>query len=354
MGREDAVLAMDRHATSKVRSAADLVGVATFGFRGEALPAIASVSRLTLTHFRRRDRHRAQRQWRPPRPGRRRRAAARHARSWSAPSSSIRRPDGSSSARRRAKPAPPARRWPRSRWRIPASGSSCTWTVTLRLAVPAGQNPDERLARCVGSSIWRGRSSRFQYAAGAFRVHGFVQRPGDAQPTGRRTQLFVNGRPFKDPFLVRAAEAGYRSAIHPGDRPVLLLRLEAPPADVDVNVHPGQAGGPLPRPHRGRARRGGGGARRAGRAVAAAPVGDWRPMPAAAARARQPSRFVGRPTDLFAPSDATERRGERARGGPLRRARSCSSSTPTSSTRDRTGSSSSTSTRPTSGCCSKR
>ncbi len=48
----------------------------------------------------------------------------------------------------------------------------------------------------------------------------------------------MNGRPFKDPFLVRAAEAGYRSAIHPGDRPSLLLNVEVAPGDVDVNVHP--------------------------------------------------------------------------------------------------------------------
>jgi DNA mismatch repair protein MutL len=73
---------------------------------------------------------------------------------------------------------------------------------------------------------------------GPLQVTGFAQRPSQAKPAGRKAYVFVRGRPIKDPFLVRAAEAGYRSAIHPGDRPSLLLFLDLPGDAVDVNVHP--------------------------------------------------------------------------------------------------------------------
>jgi DNA mismatch repair protein MutL len=89
----------------------------------------------------------------------------------------------------------------------------------------------------------------------------------------------VNGRPFRDPFLVRAAEAGYRAAIHPGDRPSLYLRIAVAPEDVDVNVHPAK----LEVRFRDRI-----GVERVveeavrsslGALVAAVAIGDWRPLP---------------------------------------------------------------------------
>jgi DNA mismatch repair protein MutL len=280
MGREDAVLALDRHATSKVRSAADLVGVSTFGFRGEALPAIASVSRLTLgTHdgsgegteltvvggrldrvaplVRQRGTTVTVRALFFNTPARRKflRSAASETR---AATESV---------------ATLALAHPEAGFELEVDGGS-------RLAVPASQDPAERLAAVWGRDL-AGTLVPVHYAAGAFRVRGYIQRPGDAQPTGRRTQLFVNGRPFKDPFLIRAAEAGYRAAIHPGDRPSLYLRIDVAAEDVDVNVHPAK----LEVRFRDRI-----GVERVveeavrsalGALIAAAPVGDWRAIPLA-------------------------------------------------------------------------
>jgi DNA mismatch repair protein MutL len=73
---------------------------------------------------------------------------------------------------------------------------------------------------------------------GPLEVRGFAQRPADAKPAGRKGYVFVRGRSIRDLFLLRAAEAGYRSTVAPGDRPSLILALELPGDAVDVNVHP--------------------------------------------------------------------------------------------------------------------
>ena len=301
MGRDDAVLSIDRHATSKVRSVADLVGVATFGFRGEALPAIASVSRFTLTT----SEGGGGTELRVT-GGRLDRVA-----------DAVRQRGTTVTVRGLFFNTPARRKFLRS---VASETRAATEAVAAlaiahpdagfelhvdgsrRLALPADQSEEERLVAVWGAPL-AGTLIPVAYAAGAFRVAGFVQRPGDAQPTGRRAQLFVNGRPFRDPFLVRAAEAGYRSAIHPGDRPSLLLRIEAAAEDVDVNVHPAK----LEVRFRDRI-----GVERVveeavrdalGALVAAAPVGEWRAVAPAGPR---DSGAVGQEvdsTDLFAPPD---------------------------------------------------
>ena len=237
MGREDAILALDRHATSKIRSAADLVGVPTFGFRGEALPAIASVTRLVLHTT---DDSEAGTEINVS-GGRVESVASR-----------ARQRGTSVSVRNLFFNTPARRKFLRSVASETRATHDAIATLALahpdtgfefhadgraRLLVPPGQSSSERLVSVWGPDL-SGTLVPVQFAAGAFAIKGFAQRPSDAGPTGRRVQLFVNGRPFKDPFLVRAAEAGYRSAIHPGDRPSLFLDIAVQPADVDVNVHP--------------------------------------------------------------------------------------------------------------------
>ncbi len=237
MARDDAVLALDRHATSKIRASGDLIGIATFGFRGEALPAIASVSRFTLL------------------------TATDDGDGTEVIVSGGRIDDVRAASRQRGTTVTvraifyntPARR---KFLRSASSEARAVWdtvsTLALshpevgfdlsidgrsRIAVPADQARHERLAAVWGNAL-AATLVPVGYAIGTVRVEGFAQRPADARPTGRRVQLFVNGRPFRDHFLARAAESGYRSAIHPGDRPSLYLDVGIDPGDVDVNVHP--------------------------------------------------------------------------------------------------------------------
>lgn len=239
MSPDDAKLALQRHATSKIRSVADLIGVGSFGFRGEALPAIASVSRFELETA-----------------------------------------DGAGGIRLRvtggtiegAEPAvrqrgttvtvrglffnTPARR---KFLRAPATETRAVSDVLTVLALarpdvafsltsdgrslldaPAAGRLIERVHALWGRDL-ADTLLPLSTRLGGAEVSGFAQRPSQARPAGRKAYVFVRGRPVKDPFLLRAAEAGYRSAIAPGDRPSLLLFLDLPGEAVDVNVHPAKA-----------------------------------------------------------------------------------------------------------------
>ncbi|HEX2781467.1 MAG TPA: DNA mismatch repair endonuclease MutL [Gemmatimonadaceae bacterium] len=240
MDRADAVLALSRHATSKIRQASDLVGVASFGFRGEALPAICSVSRLEIETA--------------PDDGAGTRVDA-------AAGAVVAVADA---ARRRGTTVTvsslfynaPARqkfmRGARSEWR--AIVDALTLVALARRDIRLTVTHDGNAALTLPpASSWRSRVAALWGAAaaeklvdvddvaGPIRVDGLVESPQDVGTGTRRVFLAVNGRAVRDPGILRAAEAAYRSTIPAGLRPTLLLAITLPGGDVDVNVHPAKA-----------------------------------------------------------------------------------------------------------------
>ena len=237
MDRDDARLALQRHATSKIRAAADLIGVATFGFRGEALPAIASVSRFELeTSGNGEDATRLRV------TGGKLDAADETARQRGT-TVTVRGLFYNTPARRKFLRA--------SATETRAAVEALTVLALTRPDVAFSLSNDGRslldcppAARLIDRvrALWGTELADtllgVSHRAGPLEVTGLVQRPAQARPAGRKGYVFVRGRPIRDPFILRAAEAGYRSTIAPGDRPSLLLFLDLPGDAVDVNVHP--------------------------------------------------------------------------------------------------------------------
>lgn len=237
MGPEDARLAVERHATSKIESLTDLIGIVSFGFRGEALAAIASVSRLELETA--------------LEGGEGTRLSVSGGRVERVEPCARRR--GTTVAVRGLFFNTPARRKflraARTEQRAalealstlalarPEVGFRLTSDERLLLETAGDEGLDARVA-----SVWGRRLADslvpVAHREGALAVRGYAQRPADAAPAGRRALLFVNGRPVRDHLLVRAAESGYTTTIAPGNRPSLLLFLDLPGDGVDVNVHP--------------------------------------------------------------------------------------------------------------------
>ena len=240
MGREDALLSIDRHATSKLRDAGDLAAIRTLGFRGEALPSIGSVSRLTLeTAERDGDGTRVlvtAGQVASVEECARRRGTTVSVRSlfFNVPARAkfLR----STAAENRAVGevvTTLALAWPQVAFTLDTGARDA-------LVLPAGAGTAERVAALWGPEA-AGELIPVAWRADRVALTGLVQRPHAARPGGRRAYLFVNGRAFADRALVKAVDRAYKTTISPGVYPSLYLFLEVPDGDVDVNVHPAKA-----------------------------------------------------------------------------------------------------------------
>ena len=276
MSRDDALLCLERHATSKIRRAEDLSAIVTMGFRGEALPSIASVSRTTLTS--------REREGEIPSATQIIISGGKILDVKTAGS-----PVGTSVEVRQLFFNLPARRkflrseeteyghihhyltlaalaYPevaftflkdgRMVWQLPAVGTEnpsgpdlpglrerlrallgnadqllpVDFSAELTATEPAGEDDAD-----VGSHLGEEASPA---SPSVFRLWGFIGKPGVSRSTREDQHLFVNRRPVENKGLNFALLEGYHTALMKGQYPVACLFLEIDPAWVDVNIHP--------------------------------------------------------------------------------------------------------------------
>jgi len=237
MAAEDARTAFKRHATSKLRTEEDLAAIGTMGFRGEALAAIASVSRIDLL--------------------------TKTAGSLSGVSLHLEAgeileeseagcPDGTTIIIRDLFFNTPARmKFMKS---DTVEGSRVTAAVQLQaLAHPEvafqflrdgkqvlstpGTGGLEAAAYCVYGRD-AGKMVKVESRWENYSLTGFVSKPTDARPSRALQTFFVNNRPVKSKLLISALEEAYRNQIMVGKFPACVLHINLPAAAVDVNVHP--------------------------------------------------------------------------------------------------------------------
>jgi DNA mismatch repair protein MutL len=249
MDRDELALAVERHATSKLPGD-DLVHISQFGFRGEALPAIGAVGRLSLT-TRRRD---AEHGW-------------------------LLTVEGGAKSPIEPAPANPGTRVELRDlfYAVPArlkflksarSELNAVTEIVERLAmahpeVAFSLSDDERnvlrfhaegtdlIEEAEGARLKRlgavmgrdfaGNAAPVEAVRDGHRITGFAGLPTLNRATASMQYLFVNGRPVKDRLLVGAIRGAYQDFLARDRHPLAVLFVDCPPEDVDVNVHPSKA-----------------------------------------------------------------------------------------------------------------
>ncbi|MBI1282759.1 MAG: DNA mismatch repair endonuclease MutL [Thiobacillus sp.] len=235
--RDELLLALTRHATSKITSLADLEQVASLGFRGEALASIAAIARVQLTSRS----VEAEHAWQVQAAGGHLDAPAPAARAAGTTidiqdlffNTPARRKFLKTEATEYAHCAETVRRLalanPETAFTLIHNGR-----VQLRLnAEPAAS----RVRQVLGEAFEQ-NTIAVDAAAGALRVSGWVIRPGAATASRDGQHVFVNGRHVRDKLIVHALKEAYRDVLHHQLNPAYCLFISLPPEGVDVNVHP--------------------------------------------------------------------------------------------------------------------
>jgi DNA mismatch repair protein MutL len=241
MDRLQAQLALQRHATSKIRSAHDLATVTSLGFRGEALPSIASVSRLELLT-------------RPRGDGEGTRLCVTGGVLDSVDSAG--RASGTSVFARDLFYNVPARR------KFLKTAASESRRVAVLMTDLALSRPDvgfryrsenrdvfnvapaSSLITRTGDLLGHGLAASLLELEGGLdyvELRGYLGRPDQAKAGRQRVFLFVNGRRIQDRALFHALTSGYGRYLPEGRFPVAVIHITVPPDQVDVNVHPAKA-----------------------------------------------------------------------------------------------------------------
>jgi DNA mismatch repair protein MutL len=240
MGREDALLALDRHATSKIAAVEDLQAIRSFGFRGEALPSIASVSRLTLESAERgtvgtRVRMTAGRM-----------VGVEECARQSGTTVEVRNLFMNVPARSKFLRGSGVETRAISDVLVSLALANLSTSILFEsndrtlLELPPAADLVSRVAALWGDDT-AGRFLPLEGGGPGVTIAGLIERPDATSSGPRRVHLFVGGRPFRDRAIVAAAERAYRTTVPHGARPSLLLYLQAGPGLVDVNVHPAKA-----------------------------------------------------------------------------------------------------------------
>jgi len=238
MGREDAILSLRRHATSKIRSASDLVAIRTLGFRGEALASIASVSKLRMQTQRSGDGHGSELLLTGGEIEEERACAVA-----AGTRIEVRELFFNTPARLKFMKTLPTEQAAIAEviQRLALMNHTIAFSLVAdgreMFSFPRANSPLERVRQTFGGKL-ASQMLQFSLVRNGLRVGGLATMSQESFATPRMIFTFVNGRAVRDKLLSRAVTNAYQTLMPRGRHPAVVLFLELRHDEVDVNVHP--------------------------------------------------------------------------------------------------------------------